>query len=197
MRLWERAAARARLPLKFTQGFNPRPKLCWALARPVGVSSRCELLVIEFSRDVVDPSWTDDLGEQLPAGLSILRAEPLPPGKPPRAKAATYEMHLEAPEQAEVSARLAELGRMEKWQVLRRRPGRQSRATEIKDRIRRMGVEANRLCFVLLAGGPGAGGPADVLTLLGFENHGKGEWPSAGLGEAMARLRRTDLECDL
>lgn len=44
MRLFQRAFKRAALPLKHTQGFNPRPSVSIALPLSVGVESSCELL---------------------------------------------------------------------------------------------------------------------------------------------------------
>ena len=44
MRLFQRAFKRAGLPLKHTQGFNPRPSVSIALPLSVGVESCCELL---------------------------------------------------------------------------------------------------------------------------------------------------------
>ena len=44
MRLMQRAFKRADLPLKHTQGFNPRPSVSIALPLSVGVESKCELL---------------------------------------------------------------------------------------------------------------------------------------------------------
>ena len=52
MRLFQRAFKRAELPLKHTQGFNPRPSVSIALPLSVGVSSRCELL--DFDLDGVE-----------------------------------------------------------------------------------------------------------------------------------------------
>ena len=48
MRLFQRAFKRAGLPLKHTQGFNPRPSVSIALPLSVGVESRCELLDFEL-----------------------------------------------------------------------------------------------------------------------------------------------------
>lgn len=196
LRLWARAAARARLPLKFTQGFNPRPKLSLALPRPVGVASRRDLLMVELSRQAAE-SWAADLARELPPGLRILGLEPLPAGRTLRTKAAAYEMDLEQAELDAVKARLEELGGMQKWQVLRRRPGRPDRLHEIKDLVLGIAVEAARLRFTLSAEQSAAAGPADVLNLLGFDNQDEHERPVARLTQAMARLTRTDLECEL
>lgn len=51
MRLFQRAFKRADLPLKHTQGFNPRPSVSIALPLSVGVDSVCELL--DFDLDGV------------------------------------------------------------------------------------------------------------------------------------------------
>lgn len=52
MRLFQRAFKRAGLPLKHTQGFNPRPSVSIALPLSVGVQSRCELL--DFDLDTTE-----------------------------------------------------------------------------------------------------------------------------------------------
>ena len=52
MRLFQRAFKRADLPLKHTQGFNPRPSVSIALPLSVGVDSVCELL--DFDLDGVN-----------------------------------------------------------------------------------------------------------------------------------------------
>ena len=52
MRLFQRAFKRADLPLKHTQGFNPRPSVSIALPLSVGVESVCELL--DFDLDGVN-----------------------------------------------------------------------------------------------------------------------------------------------
>ncbi|HSO96762.1 MAG TPA: TIGR03936 family radical SAM-associated protein [Acidimicrobiia bacterium] len=64
----ERAVRIEALPVAFTQGFSPRPKVSFGLALAVGYESRAEYLDLEL-RDAVDP-------ERLPAALSAA----LPPG---------------------------------------------------------------------------------------------------------------------
>ena len=45
LRLFQRAVARAALPVRFTEGFNPHPRMMIPLPRPVGVASQAETLV--------------------------------------------------------------------------------------------------------------------------------------------------------
>lgn len=53
MRLMQRAFKRADLPLKHTQGFNPRPSVSIALPLSVGVESKCELLDFDLDGQAV------------------------------------------------------------------------------------------------------------------------------------------------
>ena len=52
MRTFERAFRRADLPVAFTQGFNPRPKISFTPALSVGITSSSEYMDVEFYEDV-------------------------------------------------------------------------------------------------------------------------------------------------
>ena len=52
VRAIERAAARASVPLQFSQGFNPHPVLSLAMARPVGVATSDDLAVLAMAEPV-------------------------------------------------------------------------------------------------------------------------------------------------
>ena len=72
MRLFQRAFQRAKLPLKHTQGYNPRPSVSIALPLSVGVDSVCELL--DFSVDGVSvpcEEITERLNKTLVSGLRV------------------------------------------------------------------------------------------------------------------------------
>ena len=72
MRLFQRSFQRAGLPLKHTQGFNPRPSVSIALPLSVGVESCCELL--DFDLDGVSVSCdeiTQRLNRALVSGVTV------------------------------------------------------------------------------------------------------------------------------
>ena len=72
MRLFQRAFQRAGLPLKHTQGYNPRPSVSIALPLSVGVESCCELL--DFDLDGVSvpcDEITDRLNKTLVSGVVV------------------------------------------------------------------------------------------------------------------------------
>lgn len=70
--VWERTFRRARLPLAYTQGFNPHPRIHMACALPLGFLSRCELL----------DAWFDNAPLPLlePAEVQARTQEAAPPG---------------------------------------------------------------------------------------------------------------------
>ena len=77
-RMWERAFRRVELPLAYTQGFSPRPKVSFGLALPTGYESVAEYLDIELDPTrVVDldvAKLSTDLSAALPAGVDVTAA---------------------------------------------------------------------------------------------------------------------------
>ena len=72
MRLFQRAFKRADLPLKHTQGFNPRPSVSIALPLSVAVESTCELLDFELDGITVScEEITDRLNRALVSGVVV------------------------------------------------------------------------------------------------------------------------------
>ena len=71
MRTFERAFRRAELPIAFSQGFNPRPKMTFASALSVGISSSSEYLDVEFSEDVSASDVALKLNPALPEGIKV------------------------------------------------------------------------------------------------------------------------------
>jgi radical SAM-linked protein len=74
-RLWERAARRAELPLAYSQGFHPQPKLAIAAALPLGFSSRCEVLDMRLEHEIPLDGLRDKLQQTLPTGIQVTSIE--------------------------------------------------------------------------------------------------------------------------
>lgn len=71
-RAFERALFRARVPMAYSSGFNPHPRISYAGASPTGAASEAEYLEIGLS-EVVDPEVVRrDLDASLPDGLDLL-----------------------------------------------------------------------------------------------------------------------------
>jgi radical SAM-linked protein len=74
-RLWERAARRAELPLAYSQGFHPQPKLTIASALPLGFSSRCEVLDMRLEHEIPLDGLREKLQQTLPTGIQVANIE--------------------------------------------------------------------------------------------------------------------------
>jgi len=71
-RAFERAVFRARIPMAYSSGFNPHPRISYAGAAPTGSASEAEYLEIALS-EPMDPSRAHAmLDEALPDGLDVL-----------------------------------------------------------------------------------------------------------------------------
>ena len=71
-RSWERAFRRSGLPLEYSQGFHPQPKLSLACALPVGFTSECELLDARIGQDLPLGEVQQVITAALPPGLHVI-----------------------------------------------------------------------------------------------------------------------------
>ena len=78
LRLLERALRRTGLPVSFTGGFHPLPRLQVALALPLGVEGLGEWLDLEFTEAVEPATVRSRLQAELPPGLQLLSAAVVP-----------------------------------------------------------------------------------------------------------------------
>ncbi len=72
MRYWERALRRAGIPLAYSEGHNPTPRLSLAAPLPVGVTSSCELMDIYLSRRMDLRDFLRRLSRQLVPGTEVV-----------------------------------------------------------------------------------------------------------------------------
>jgi radical SAM-linked protein len=94
----EKAIRRARIPVVYSQGFNPHMKFSLASALSVGVTSRCEFLEIYLREDRPLEELTAALKHSLPMGIHIVKAD-LADNKAPKlmAEAAGASYHVTIP----------------------------------------------------------------------------------------------------
>lgn len=78
VRLWERALRRAGIPLVYSEGFSPHPKLSLAAPLAVGLTSQAELMDIQIRKRVSLRYFLRVVGDQLPPGVEVGAAEEVP-----------------------------------------------------------------------------------------------------------------------
>ncbi len=97
--VWERAARRAGIPLAYSHGFHPQPKIQLASPLPLGYSSRCEVVDLMLTEDVDLSDLPIRLQAAMPQGIGVLSVEtvdPHAPALPSQLRSAEYEITLDA-----------------------------------------------------------------------------------------------------
>jgi radical SAM-linked protein len=172
-RTWERMIRRAELPIVFSRGYHPRPRIEMASALPLGFTAEAEIVDLYLEA----PLPADELRERLtsvaPPGVRIGAAEEVPAGAPAvqtRLVAAEYRVMLEPDCSREaMSDRVTALLRAER--VPRERKGK---SYDLRSLIRSIEVTEDSPGSVVLvmelelAEGR-TGRPDEVLAALGVD----------------------------
>lgn len=74
-RLFQRAFRRANMPVEYSQGFNPHPRMSFALAMSVGLTSDGEYGEVIVSEDIDVETFISRMNKVLPNGLEIVSAK--------------------------------------------------------------------------------------------------------------------------
>ena len=78
LKMFQRAVRRANLPMRYSQGFHPMPKMSFLEALPMGVSSEAELVDLELLTPVPVDDVISRINVQLPEGFKIVEGEIIP-----------------------------------------------------------------------------------------------------------------------
>ena len=176
MRLWERAFRRADIPLVYSEGFNPHPRLSLAAPLSVGVSSSAELMDVFLRSRVSSPFFLKAVGRQLPQDIELLEVQAVPfdlPSLQSQVSYAEYQVEVDSNKPAkEVEAALERLLALEHlpWQHHRDTGPRHYDLRPLIDEL--WLVECRSDCCVLgmrlRCGSQGAGRPEQVAAALDF-----------------------------
>ncbi|MFD5631470.1 TIGR03936 family radical SAM-associated protein [Streptomyces sp. NPDC127072] len=107
-RAFERALRRAEVPMAYSAGFTPHPKVSYANAAPTGTGSEAEYLEIALTEARDPDKLRDLLDESLPTGLDIIEAvEARTSGLADRLTASVWELRLDGVDPAEAERAVA------------------------------------------------------------------------------------------
>ncbi len=109
MTLFHRATVRAGVPIAFSLGFNPHPKISFGPALSVGVESEAEYLDMETDPFIDLLQTTRALNATLPPGMSILAMRVIPRDSPSLSGSIAryrYEVSLPAPFTGDIEHRV-------------------------------------------------------------------------------------------
>lgn len=170
VRLFERAFIRAALPIRYSEGFNPHPRLAMLVPRPVGVASDEELLTVEFEGSMACQELLDALVPQLPEGIEMRDARCLKPRQRPRPEFVRYGLDVAEQEETDLSLRIRRVLDACELTVTRHKPGNQDvRHFDARPYIQDISLKDGTLELLLRVSDRGTVRPAEALGLLGFD----------------------------
>jgi radical SAM-linked protein len=164
----ERGLRRARLPLAYSKGYHPQPRLNLAAALPLGFTSKAEVMDVWFSEDLELEGLPEKLQKKMPPSLRITHVEQVDqraPSLQTRVRAAEYRVEIaEAGRGSRLDEALASV--MEAGSLPRERRGK---AYDLRPLIEEMGLAGEKTITMRLAAREGATGrPEEVLAVLGI-----------------------------
>lgn len=172
-RFWERVFRRAGLPLAYSHGFNPQPKIQFASALPVGVEGLNERMDVWVTEPVDPAAWLEPIRRNLPAGFRLHAVQTVPLDLPPMQsvlRAAVYEVHWpEGVPPPPLTVRAQAL--LETSSLPRPHPKDPARTYDLRPLIFALSVLApDRLGMTLAAGPHGSARADEVVAALGLDD---------------------------
>jgi radical SAM-linked protein len=174
-RAFERAFRICELPLAFTQGFSPRPKVSFGLALSVGHSSDAEYLDVELVQAVALDALSARLTAALPEGLEVTGAAALADRAPALQEAVTaVEWELDVvdaasgsdPAPGALADRAARALAATELPVVRTRKGREGE-DDVRPALRRLAPRSAGRLAVEVSTQPTSIRPNEVVAALG------------------------------
>lgn len=172
-RVWERAMRRAELPISYSQGFHPQPKISLAAALPLGFSSRAEMLDVRLNENISTDEIFTRLKDNLPPDIKVTEVQEVDerlPALQTTVLSAAYDVHLtETVGGSELKRRVEEL--MNAEALVRERRGK---TYDLRPLIEMINIitqaDGTSWLKMTLAAREGATGrPEEVLSALGIE----------------------------
>jgi radical SAM-linked protein len=171
LRCLERTVRRARIPLAVSQGFNPRPKIVFALALALGIEGRSEVVELELAEPMAPADVLARLAAASPRGLDWHAVETIAPGWPaPQVETVAYLLEVPADRRETARTRLAALLASTHWPYTRHRPDRDR---DVALDVRPFLLEADLdplglLSFRMKMTPNGSARPEEVIDILGL-----------------------------
>lgn len=178
MRLWERALRRAEIPLAYSQGYNPRPRIALASPLAIGITSKCEVMDLFLERRIPPLAFARRVDGELPLGLGIVSVEEVSlalPSLQSQVALSEYRVTVESnlPKEC-VRERLEKVLAAPSLPRRRKRKGG-SKEYDLRPLIEALWVERERddilvLGMRLSTGGRGTARPDELLDILGLSD---------------------------
>ena len=176
IRLWQRALHRANIPLAYSQGFSPHPRISLAAPLALGITSEAELMDISTTKLASPHFFTAAISQQVPPGVEILQVLQISPNQSSlqsQVRYAEYRVEVETEKKSEdVESALNTLLSAERlpWQHQRDTGPRNYDLRALIDDLWLIDYH-HPYCTIgmrLRCGNSGSGRPEQVALALGF-----------------------------
>lgn len=173
LRLFQRALVRARVPVRWSKGFNPQPRVQIPLPRPVGVASQDDAVIVE-TEELIEPGGAmDELQRHLPADLNILGVRRLAVGEKPRPASVRYRLDLAGAVLVNLNKRIEDI--LGKTSIIVERKNAKTRAihtVDIRSYISAIEARDAAVEFTLRVTDHGTSRATEIAALLGLGEDG-------------------------
>ncbi len=156
LKMFQRSVRRANVPIRFSQGFHPTPKVSYLEALPMGVSSEAELIDLELLYPVPVEQIMSDINVQLPDGFKIIEGETIAWKAPsPSAAVASSSYRIPLPDAVVegLDQRLSDFLAAEEIVVIKVKKGKEKKTDLRPDILNIIRVE-DELQIELIKGSP-------------------------------------------
>jgi len=164
MRCFERWFRRAGLPLSFSEGFHPKPRMNFPAPLAVGIEGLDEVMEFELSASRTAETIHERLLRHSPPGLRLLALEVLPPAVPKaRPRAFRYRIDVPPDERAGLAERVERL--LASPSALAARPGGRA-PVDVRPFLDTLELRDGVLAMRIMVPPNGGVSPGDLLAVL-------------------------------
>ena len=168
MRCLERMLRRVALPFHSTQGFNPKPRMVFALSLALGIVGCAEVVELGLDVELPPDELHARLAQQAPPGLEIISVQRIDPRQSARVRRVSYRLPLPPGRDRDLGDKIAAVLASPHCWVERTRP--QPRRLDVRPYLRGLHFDTQALVIDLWVVPNGAARPEEVLELLGLSD---------------------------
>lgn len=184
LRLFRRALARADIPVRYSEGFNPHPKVMIPLPRAVGIASQDDALVFETDRALDSVLALQRLQEKTPDDIEVISLRQLNRGEQLEPVRVRYRLDLHDMEINDLESRVERLKNLDTIPIQRTSPKTKAvRMVDIRPFLEAINASQDAVEFTLRFVAGATAKPAEAAGALGFDS-----------GSILHRIERMEIE---
>ena len=168
-----KAVKRADIPIAYSEGFNPHPKIAFGPPRGVAIAGMNEYCDMKLKTEMTAEEFAEKFNSALPKGIHINSARVvMGKAKPLQASInrAAYEAEITGCDLAAMPAKVDELLKAENIEFIRRNPKKGNKTINLRSGIENLGWQGDEksgvLQMSLIFGAGGSVKPTEVVKYL-------------------------------